>query len=94
MCRKLGAGRVCFLVRLFFSKMTINKKITRKKFSWEMPIEDEILDFVCRMKRSMGKIVKKHSNRATGVGAKNYEDAYRTVEEYIRKQIELRKTLK
>lgn len=75
-------------------------KTIEGNFSWEKPIENEILNFVRHMAESMESVA--NHNRETGWfknnrlqdDAQKMADAYRTVEKHIMREIKLRANLK
>lgn len=62
-------------------------------FSWDKPIEEEILDFVRKMASQMERAAQDHSSKQIRGGASHYADAYRTVERHILKEIRLRQDI-
>jgi len=75
-------------------KVRIEK--TKFVFSWEKPIEQEILNFTRHMAEQMEQvaIAQKETgwfaNNELSEGANNMAKAYRTVERHILKEIEIR----
>ena len=80
-------------------------KIDFPKMSWEKPIEEELLSFVRGMASQMERVENKPNNGLFGTslfdtdksireGASNYVKAYRTVENYILREIKLREEKK
>ena len=69
-------------------------------FSWEKPIEKEILTFVRNMARNMERVAGHNletgwfKNNRLQEDAQKMADAYRTVERHVVKEIELRLSLK
>ncbi len=57
----------------------------KKQFSWEKPIEDNILEFVQSMGKQMSIIASKGQEEVKA-GAEHYANAYRIIEEYILNQ--------
>jgi len=63
-------------------------------FSWEKPIEQEILAFVRHMKQSWIRHIVSARDRRQRREAQIYARAYETVERHILDEIELRKEVK
>lgn len=63
-------------------------------FSWDKPIEQEILEFCQSMARQWNDIEKNHSSKTIREGAKNFIMAYHTVAEHIVKQMKFREKIK
>ena len=63
------------------------------KYSFEKPIEQEILEYVMSMARQM-EIVANNGEREIREGAHCFARAYRTVEGHILREIKLRKAIK
>jgi GTP cyclohydrolase I len=59
--------------------------------SWDMPIEQEILRFVTSMERRMGREGISATEKRVAEG---YANAYKTVKEHIKKEMNLRAKLK
>ena len=73
-------------------------------FSWEKPIEQEILEFCKSMASQMEKVANKPSNGLFGTrfmdtdknireGASHYAKAYRNVENHIIKEMKIRRDI-
>lgn len=58
--------------------------------SWDIPIEQEILNYVRSMARSMESQQRHNIWGSVRKEAANYVDAYRTVEKHILQEIALR----
>ena len=76
----------------------INYKLPQ--FSWEKPIEEEILNFTRNMAIQMERASDYHketgwfANNELSENCARMAQAYRTVEEYILKEIKIRKSIK
>jgi len=64
-----------------------------KKFTWEEPIEERILEFVNHMRADMDSLVSSRTgflDRGLRKEAGCFSKAYQTVEDFIIKEIRLR----
>ena len=78
----------------------MNKILTKPVFSWEKPIEQEIMAFVQHMAREMERTASRQRERGWFANnrlqddAQKMADAYRTVEKHIKREIKIRKKIK
>ena len=69
-------------------------------FSWEKPIEEEILTYVQHMAKSMEQVAQRTketgwlANNRLQEDAQKMANAYRTVENHVEHEIKLRKSIK
>lgn len=63
-------------------------------FSWDIPIEEEILSFVRQMANNMELTSRQNVWGKIRKGAESYAAAYRTVEKHIVKELALRQEIK
>lgn len=74
-------------------------KFEMPKFSWEKPIEEEILSYCSQMASKFEESSLNHRDNSWFANNRLSEDcalmakAYRTVENHVRKEIEMRKEL-
>lgn len=76
------------------NKLMPARFIMEGTFSWDKPIEQEILEFTRNMRRQMERVASMHDSKSIREGAGNYAKAYATIEGHIIKEIEFRKKIK
>jgi len=61
-------------------------------FSWDKPIEQELLEWVTSMEEQMRNVAL-NGQKEVREGADNYAKAYKCVREHIEREIEMRKQI-